>query len=222
LPEGVCYAMDYLCVQNRFNSGEIGRIDPDFSAAGKDVVVIGGGDTGSDCVGTARRQGARNIVQVEILPKPPDERRPDNPWPYPPRILRTSTSHREGCRRMWGVDIREIIAPPGGEVEKVAAVRLDWSDPEEGPRDIPDSVFEIPAGLVIIAAGFTRTEPGPLLDGLDLKLDKRGNIAVDERFSASQTKVFAAGDCVRGASLIVDAIDQGRRCAASVDAFLKG
>jgi len=221
---GIHFAMDYLAHQNRLNSGELAHPDHSLTAAGKNVVVLGGGDTGSDCVGTARRQGAKSIVQIEIMGRPPDRRSPSNPWPAWPNIFRTSTSHEEGCERIWSVLAKEFIGPPTG-VEKIEAVKLDWSPGSEicssVPREIPGSNFELPADLIIIAAGFSHTESGSLIQEMELELNQDGNITVDRSFAASQAGVFAAGDCVSGASLVVHAIDQGRRCAIAVDNYLK-
>jgi NADPH-dependent glutamate synthase beta subunit-like oxidoreductase len=220
---GIYFALEYLSHQNRLNSGELPRPDPVLNAAGRKVVVLGGGDTGADCVGTARRQGAERSVQVEIMPRPPDQRSPDNPWPTWPNILRSSTSHEEGCERVWSVSAREFIGSPSG-VEKIKAVKLDWSpvaDNNSPPfREIYGSDFDLAADLVIIAAGFIHADPGPLAMELELELNKAGNISVDDSFAAGRPGVFAAGDCVRGASLVVHAIDQGRRCASAVNYYL--
>jgi len=220
---GIHFALEYLSHQNRLNSGELTRPDPALNAAGRKVVILGGGDTGADCVGTARRQGAKSIVQVEIMPRPPDQRSPDNPWPTWPNILRTSTSHEEGCERIWSVSAREFIGSPNG-VEKIKTVKLDWSPSANNNsppfREIYGSNFDLPADLVIIAAGFIHADPGPIAMELELELNKAGNISVDDSFAAGRPGVFAAGDCVRGASLVVHAIDQGRRCAAAVNEYL--
>ena len=206
---GIHFAMEYLSHQNRLNGGELTRPDPELNASGKKVVVLGGGDTGSDCVGTARRQGADSIIQIEIMPRPPDRRSPDNPWPTWPNIFRTSTSQEEGCERIWSTSVREFIGPPTG-VEKLSSVNLDRNSPADKPsagtQEIPDSRFELPADLVIIAAGFTHTRVGPLIQDMELKLNKDGNISVDSSFAASRRGVFAAGDCVTGASLVVHEI----------------
>ena len=160
------------------------------------------------------------MVQVEILPQPPTSRTGENPWPAPARTLKTSSSHEEGAQRLWAVSARALEGREG-RVEKVKAVRLDWSDPA-APREIPGSEMEIPAGLVVIAAGYTGPEQGPLAEGLGLSGDDRGGFAAGEDFATTLGGVFAAGDCVRGASLVVNAIDQGRRAAAAINAFLTG
>ena len=220
---GIHFAMDYLSHQNRLNSGELTRPDPVLNASGKRVVVLGGGDTGSDCVGTARRQGAKSIIQIEIMDRPHDRRSPDNPWPTWPNIFRTSTSQEEGCERIWSTSVLEFIGPPTG-VEKIGSVKLDWSsvsgDNSAGVRKVPDSNFELPADLIIIAAGFTHTDSGSLIQDMELELNKDGNIIVDSSFATRRPGVFAAGDCVSGASLVVHAIDQGRRCALAVNEYL--
>ncbi|MDP8236248.1 MAG: glutamate synthase subunit beta [Candidatus Erginobacter occultus] len=212
--EGVVLAMDYLSSENRLQGGEKSGREGVLDADGKPVVVLGGGDTGSDCVGTALRQGAAAVTQVEILPRPPETREASNPWPGPPRTLRTSSSQEEGCERLWAVSAREL-AGKAGRVEKVKAVRLDWMG-SSGPREVPGSEFEIPARLVVIAAGFTGPESGRLAD--ELNLDRNGGGG----FTAAGPGIFSAGDCVRGASLVVNAIDEGRRAAAEIDAFLMG
>ncbi len=221
--DGIHFAMDFLTGQNRRNMGEVIAPDERISAEGKRVVVIGGGDTGADCVGTSRRQGAREIVQVELLPEPPRERPADNPWPTWPQVLRSSTSHQEGCRRLWSVLTREALGREGC-VRALRCVRLDWSAPDEGGRrsfrEVPGAQFDLPAELVILAMGFVHTEHGGLVEELDLETDARGNLATDERGMTSATGVFAAGDSAVGASLVVRAIAAGRRVAASVGDYL--
>jgi len=183
-------------------------------------VVIGGGDTGSDCVGTARRQGAKSITQLEILPKPPDSRPPDTPWPFWPRIMRTSTSHEEGCERLWSVMTQRI-----GGVENRATTlhccQVEWTR-QRGQwklNPVPDSEFEIPADLVLLAMGFVHVVHRGLIEEFGLKLDERGNIVVKD-YQTSEPWVFAAGDSVLGASLVVRAIDGGRNAAEAVDRWL--
>ena len=217
---GVCLAMDFLARENRLQGGEESVRDPDLDAGGKPVVVLGGGDTGSDCVGTALRQGATSVTQVEILPRPPEARAGDNPWPEPPRILRTSSSQEEGCERLWAVSVRELNGREG-RVEKVKAVRLDWTGPS-GPEEIAGSELEIPARLVVIAAGFTGPETGPLVRDLGLGRNIRGEFPSEPEFASGVPGIFIAGDCVRGASLVVNAIDQGRRAASAIESFLTG
>jgi glutamate synthase (NADPH/NADH) small chain len=195
-----------------------------ISAEGKRVVVLGGGDTGADCVGTSRRQGASEICQVELLPEPPGERAPDNPWPNWPIILRSSTSHEEGCRRIWSVQTKEFLGQDG-RVRGMRCVQLEWSAPDASGRrtfkEIPGSEFELDADLVLLALGFMHAEHGPLTEELgQAALDARGNIAVDGDFMTAVPGVFAAGDCVTGTSLVVRAIALGRRVAEAADRYL--
>ena len=222
--DGVHFAMTFLTQQNRRNAGEIIPPGDAITTEGKHVVVIGGGDTGSDCVGTARRQGAKQITQIELLPEPPAGRTPQNPWPTWPVILRTSSSHEEGCSRLWSVATKEF-AGEGGAVKKLRCVKLEWSAPDETGRrpfaEIPGSEFEIKAGLVLLSMGFLRIEHGPLVTDLELETDGRGNIVVSPAQMTSTPGVFAAGDSALGASLVVRAIAQGRRAAAAIDAYLR-
>ncbi|MCE5249466.1 glutamate synthase large subunit [bacterium] len=218
---GISFALDFLTGQNKENAGiqipEAGKI----SANGKNVLVIGGGDTGSDCVGTSRRQGAHAIRQIEILPKPAESRTPDNPWPHWPNTMRTSSSHEEGCERFWGILTKEFTGGNGG-VSSVRMAKVEWTKNNgvQEYREIPGSDFEIEADLVLLATGFLHAEHGPLIGELGLKTDKRGNIEVDTNMMTSTPGVFAAGDCVSGASLVVRAISQGRKAAGAVDTFL--
>jgi NAD(P)H-dependent glutamate synthase small subunit len=222
--EGIHFAMDFLAQQNRRNAGESIPHAVEILATGKDVVVLGGGDTGADCVGTARRQGARSLTQIELLPEPPADRPPDNPWPTWPAILRTSSSHEEGCVRMWSIQTTEFL---GREVRVRAlrCVRLAWTPPDAGGRrtfkEVPGSAFELKADLVLLALGFVHVEHGPIVEALGLKTDERGNLAVGPDLQTNVPGVFAAGDAVAGASLVVRAIAQGRQMAAGVDAYLR-
>jgi glutamate synthase (NADPH/NADH) small chain len=223
--KGIHFAMEFLTQQNRMNAGECIDENARISAEGKDVVVIGGGDTGSDCVGTSTRQGAKSITQIEILPKPPAQRVASNPWPTWPRILYTSSSHEEGCDRDWGISTKRFITE-NGAVKKIKAVRLEWSEAEENGRytskEIPGSEFELKADLVLLAAGFVHLDHGPLVSELGLDLDARGNVVADRNLMTSKLGVFAAGDAVMGASLVVRALYQGREAAAGVDRYLMG
>jgi len=222
--EGIHFAMEYLTQQNRANAGDTLPAKEQISAADKQVVVLGGGDTGADCVGTARRQGARRIVQVELLPEPPATRDPHNPWPTWPVILRTSSSHEEGCERLWSVQTKEFL---GREVRVrgLRCVRLEWSEPGAAGRrtfkEIPGSEFDLEADLVLLALGFTEVEPGRLVEDLGLETDDRGGIRVDGAFQTAAPGVFAAGDCTSGASLVVRAIHLGRCMAESVNRYLR-
>jgi glutamate synthase (NADPH/NADH) small chain len=223
--KGIHFAMDYLAIQNRMVDGQPVRPESMIHAMDRRVVVIGGGDTGSDCVGTARRQGAKSIRQIEILPKPAEMRAPSNPWPMWPDTLRISSSHEEGCERMWNVSTRAFFGEDGC-VNGLRCVRVDWPEPDApGGRsgvENPGSEFELEADLVLLAAGFIHVEHGSFVQNLELNLDGRGNIIVDPYGMTSSEGVFAAGDAVEGASLVVKAIQQGRQAAESVDRFLAG
>jgi NAD(P)H-dependent glutamate synthase small subunit len=220
---GVHFAMDFLIQQNLRNAGSAIPDSEAITASGKNVVVIGGGDTGADCVGTSRRQGARSITQIELLPKPPETRPADNPWPTWPLVLRTNYSHEEGCTRLWSLNTREIVGK-GGAVKALKLVGLDWKTDAAGRMsftEIPGSEQDMKAELVLLAMGFVHVEHGPLVTDLGLELDARGNIVTDESTMTSVPGVFAAGDAAMGASLIVRAIDFGRRAAAAIDAWLE-
>lgn len=221
---GIHFAMEFLTQNNRRVAGDVIDLGRVISAKGKHVVVIGGGDTGSDCIGTSLRQGAVKVTQVELLPKPPEQRMERNPWPEWPWVLRTSTSHEEGCERMWSVNTKEFLGE-NGQVTGVRAVRLEWSEPDaQGRRtcrEIPGSEFTLKADLVLLAMGFLHVEHGPLVREWELALDARGNIKVDGTYMTSLPGVFAAGDSMAGASLVVRAINHGRRAAAAIDAYLR-
>ncbi len=222
--DGIHFAMDFLTQQNCRNAGENIPADRVITARDKHVVVIGGGDTGSDCVGTSRRQGAKSITQLELLPEPPAERKVYNPWPTWPVIMRTSSSHEEGCDRKWSISTKELVGE-GGRVKKLRCVELEWSEPDESGRahfkEIPGSEFELEADLVLMAMGFLHLEHSSLLNDFALELDDRGNVAVDANEMASSRGVFAAGDSVMGASLVVHAIYAGRVVAQRVDDYLR-
>ena len=217
--DGVHFAMDFLPLQNRRVAGDAGV--PDLWATGKHVVIIGGGDTGSDCVGTSNRHGAASVTQFELLPMPPD---PDvNPvWPYWPIRLRTSSSHEEGADRDWAVGTKAFIGE-GGKVKALKTAKLDWSSGK--PVEVPGSEREMPADLVLLAMGFVSPVQS-VLEALGVEKDARGNVKAPTEGGASYVtnvpKVFAAGDMRRGQSLVVWAIREGRQCARSVDAFLMG
>ena len=223
--EGIYPAVTFLSQQNRIVAGE--QIQPAnlITARGKDVVVLGGGDTGADCVGTSHRQGARSVHQFELLPEPPAERRPDNPWPYWPAILRTSSSHEEGGIRDYNI-LTQQFSGANGSVEKLHAVRLKWGPPDETGRPamikLPGSGFEIDTHLVLLALGFISPERSGMLEDLGVDLDPRGNVAVDSAMMTSIDGVFAAGDMARGQSLIVWAIALGRDAARGIDTYLMG
>lgn len=222
--EGIHFAMDFLPQQNKRVAGDTIAEDEAITAAGKHVVVIGGGDTGSDCIGTSLRQGAKSVTQLELLPRPTEKRTDTNPWPLWPQILRTSTSHEEGCERMWSINTKAAIDDGSGRVKALKCVKLEWSEPDENGRpsfkEIEGSEFELKADLVLLAMGFVHTDLEPLLSGFGVKTDQRKNILVDEKHMTSVEGVFAAGDSVRGASLVVHAFYLGRQAADGVNQYL--
>jgi glutamate synthase (NADPH/NADH) small chain len=217
---GVELAMDFLTQSNRRVAGDTIPAGTDILATGKDVVVIGGGDTGSDCVGTSIRQGARSVTQIEIMPRPPEGRTIATPWPtHPgPRMFSTSSSQAEGALRDWAVMSKEFLADESGALRAIRAVRSEWGS--AGPREIPDSELELPAQLVLLAMGFLHPEHA-VLDDLGLAKDERGNCAAND-YATSHEGVFVAGDMRRGQSLVVWAISEGRECARAVDQYLSG
>lgn len=221
---GIYQAVDYLTQSNQRVDGISFSSDKLIDASGKSVLVIGGGDTGADCVGTARRQGAVSVTQIEILPKPPETRSPETPWPQFAKKLRTSTSHEEGCERKWCITTKKI-AGNSGKTEKVTAAEVEWVRNEKGNwemKEIPGSEFEIKADLIFLAMGFVHPVHDKLVKDLGIELDGRGNFKTDNfGFGlTSKSKVFSAGDCARGASLVVWAISHGRAVADKVNSFL--
>ena len=219
--QGVHYAMEFLPQQNKVVAGD--KVANQIMATGKHVVVIGGGDTGSDCVGTSNRHGAKSIAQFELLGKPDDPLR-NAVWPYWPTRLRTSSSHEEGANRDWSIATKSFVAGVGemsGKVKALKAVRLKW----EGGKmiEVPGSEFEMPADLVLLAMGFLGPTQQGLLEQLGVEKDAPSNVKADtEKYQTSVAKVFAAGDMRRGQSLVVWAIREGRQCARAVDEFLMG
>jgi glutamate synthase (NADPH) small chain len=217
---GVHFAMDFLVQQNRRVAGD--RLDDADSilATGKHVVVIGGGDTGSDCVGTANRQGASSVTQLELMPKPPLQRMPENPWPRWPLVYRTSSSHEEGCEREFAIMTKRFVSHGRGHrVSELAAVRAELTS--TGVRELPGTALLLRCDLALLAMGFTSPEKAGLVGELGVALDTRGNIVTDDRGATSVPRVFAAGDASRGQSLVVWAIADGRRVARGVDLCLR-
>lgn len=221
--KGVHLALELLQQQNRVNAGtEISR-EERISAKGKNVLVIGGGDTGSDCVGTAHRQGAVSVTQIEIMPKPPVGENPATPWPYWPIVLKTSSSHLEGCDRRWLLDTRKFVADDKGRVKEVEVEEVEWEkDPETGRMNLIHTGRKdtIKAELVLLAMGFTNPVAEGIIDTLGLDKDTRGNVKTSENGQSSHEKVFAAGDVATGASLVVRCIASGRNAAKGIDAYL--
>lgn len=219
--QGVHFAMDYLSQQNRKVAGAEFSKDERISAKGKNVIVIGGGDTGSDCVGTAIRQKAKSVKQIEILPKPPKNRTDNNPWPYWPQTLRSSSSHKEGCERFWALETKKIVAKDG-KIKYIELNELVWEQ-KNGKWEktvISEKPLKFEADLILLAMGFTQPVHKGLLNDLKLDYGQRGNITVNEKHQTSNKKVFATGDAASGASLVVHAIASGRKVAKGIDGFL--
>ncbi len=219
--DGVHFAMEFLPQQNKVNAGD--AVPAQILATGKRVVVIGGGDTGSDCVGTSNRHGARSVTQFEVMPQPPEQENKSLTWPYWPLKLRTSSSHEEGCTRDFAVSTKEFVGE-NGKLTALKVVRVNWS--EGRMQEVPGSEVDIPADLVLLAMGFVAPVRQGLLQELVVDLDARGNVKATTDgagcYATSVPKVFAAGDMRRGQSLVVWAIREGRQCAREVDAFLMG
>ncbi|MGN6388119.1 MAG: glutamate synthase subunit beta, partial [Burkholderiaceae bacterium] len=218
--QGVHFAMDFLPLQNKVDAGD--KLKDRILATDKHVVVIGGGDTGSDCVGTSNRQGAASVVQFELLPQPPEQENKPLVWPYWPIKLRTSSSHEEGCERDWAVATKRLEGE-NGKVTKLIASRVEWKDGKM--QEVPDSEFELKADLVLLAMGFV-SPVAQVLDAFGVEKDVRGNAKAptdgEHSYKTSVDKVFAAGDMRRGQSLVVWAIREGRQCARAVDEYLMG
>ncbi len=232
---GVHYAMHFLKQQNKLVAGsdplakihiESNVLDHLLSAKDKHVVVIGGGDTGSDCVGTSNRQGAASITQFELMPKPTESRTSFMPWPTYPMVLKTTTSHEEGCERQWAVATKEFIGDENGNLKALKTVELEWKSEDGRPSKFTERAGSekiIPCELVLLAMGFVAPQKDGMLDTLDIELDERGNVrATEKAFKTNIGKIFACGDMRRGQSLVVWAISEGRECARKVDEFLMG
>jgi len=224
--KGVHYAMEFLKQQNKRVS-ELSIDEKDIKATAKNVVVIGGGDTGSDCVGTSNRHLAKSITQFELLPKPPENRANYMPWPTYPMLLKTTTSHEEGADRIWEVATKAFIGDEHGNLKALQIVDLEWTNAADGrPSKFTEkagSVREIPCELALLAMGFLHPDPTGLLDELGIELDERGNVkATEQAYQTNIAKVFTAGDMRRGQSLVVWAISEGRECARKVDIYLTG
>jgi glutamate synthase (NADPH) small chain len=220
--KGIHYAMEFLTQQNKVNHGIHIADEERILATDKSVVIIGGGDTGSDCVGTSVRQGAKYITQIEILPKPPEVRNPDNPWPFWANIVRYSSSHEEGCERKWSLSTKRFTGE-NGHISKIEIQEMEWDNADGKPvmKEKPNASLILNADLVLLAMGFVHCIHEGIVKDLGLELDARGNIKIDNGFQTSKSKVFAAGDAVTGASLVVRAIYHGRNLAKAVDKFLQ-
>ncbi len=219
---GVHLAMEYLTQSNRIREGD--PVERPIDAAGKRVVVLGGGDTGADCISTAHRQGAASVTSLELMPKPPRKRAPDNPWPQWARVLRVAPAHEEGGEILYGVSTKAFISEDGA-VKGVRAVQVEWTPRSQGAprmREVEGSEFEVPADLVFLALGFTGPERNPFFESLGLELDARTNVKSGPDRMTDVPGVFVAGDMTRGQSLIVWAIAEGRAAARGVDLWLMG
>lgn len=221
--KGIHLAMEYLTQQNRTVAGE--KVENQILAKGKNVIILGGGDTGADCLGTAHRQEAKSVTQIELLSRPPDKRAQNNPWPQWPMIFRTSSAHKEGGNRDYAIMTKKVIGEKG-QLTKIECVRLKWNSSVEGApptfEEIAGSEFTLDCDLLLLAMGFVGPEKKGAIEELGIQLDNRGNIKTDDNKMSSVKGVFAAGDMRRGQSLIVWAIAEGRQCAQSIDTFLMG
>ena len=222
--KGIHFAMDYLTLQNRRNEGDSIPESEFITAKDKHVIIIGGGDTGADCLGTAHRQGALAVHQLELMPIPPEERAPDNPWPQWPHIFRVSGAHEEGGERLYSVSTQRFSGDESENVKRLHAVQVEMvkKDGRTQFQPVPGSEFELPADLVLLAMGFVGPEKGALLDDLGVTMTDRGNVARNARWMTNVPGVFTAGDMQRGQSLIVWAIAEGRSAARAIDEYLMG
>jgi glutamate synthase (NADPH/NADH) small chain len=219
---GVHFAMEYLVQQNRRCEGASVGDEQAIDARDRDVIIIGGGDTGADCLGTAIRQQARSVHQLELLPAPPRERAAGNPWPQPAHVFRVSSAHEEGGERLFSVSTVSLEGDQHGQVRRLRAMKLAPGHASGRAETIPGSEFELPADLVLLAIGFTGPERHGLLDQVGVRLNPSGTVWRDDRWMTSVPGVFTAGDMQRGQSLVVWAIADGRSCARGVDLFLMG
>lgn len=235
--KGVHFAMEFLKQQNKINAGLDPLLPTDaaakesnmypeiITAFNKNVIVIGGGDTGSDCIGTSNRQGAKSVTQIELLPQPPKSRTPYMPWPTYPMILKTTSSHEEGSEREWAIASKEFLKDDKGSLRALKVVRLQWEKSIDGRpagfTEIPGTETELPCELVLLAMGFVNPQYEGMLNDLKIDVNERKNVAANNRnYKTNQEKIFAAGDMRRGQSLVVWAINEGRECAKAVDEFL--
>ena len=221
--KGIHYAMEFLTQQNREVAGKSVPAGNRITAKDKNVLIIGGGDTGSDCVGTSNRQQAKTVTQIEILPRPPEKREANNPWPYWPNTLRTSSSHEEGCERHWSLSTKRFIGE-NSRVKQTEVVQVEWSKDENGGwimKEVEGTTELLDTDLVLLSMGFTQPVHNGLLNALGVEYDSRGNVKVNDRKQTSVEKVFAAGDAEKGASLVVHAIEAGKIAAVGIDEYLR-
>ncbi|MBB1282783.1 glutamate synthase subunit beta [Flavisolibacter sp. BT320] len=224
--KGVHFAMEFLTQQNKRVSNE-SFTEEDIFATGKDVVVIGGGDTGSDCVGTSNRHGAASVTQFELLPRPPKDRTVQMPWPTYPMLEKFTSSHEEGAQRHWAIATKSFVGDENGKLKALKVVDLEWKTAPDGRLaqfvEVPGSEREIPCQLALLAMGFVHPQHDGLINELDVERDERGNVkAPESTYKTNIPKIFAAGDLRRGQSLVVWAISEGRECAKAVDEYLTG
>lgn len=226
---GIHFAMDFLTANSKVVQGVKGSEQQLISAEGLDVIVIGGGDTGSDCIGTSNRHGAKSVTQLEIMPRPPEKEEKGTTWPDWPNKMRTSTSQEEGCERMWSVATKEFIGDEQGNVKAVRCIKVSWGKDDNGAwvmSEVEGSEFELPADLITLAMGFVHPVHEGMLEQSGVELDARGNVKGsvegDTAYKTSVDRIFAAGDMRRGQSLVVWAIREGRQCARAVDEYLMG
>jgi glutamate synthase (NADPH/NADH) small chain len=222
--KGVHFAMEYLTQSNRRCEGDTVPADREITAQGKHVVIIGGGDTGADCLGTTNRQGAKSVHQLEIMPRPPEHRAADNPWPQYPYVYRVTSAHEEGVERVYSVSTKRFIGDDHGRLKALELVKVDLV--REGGRvsfkEVTGSEFTLPCELALLAMGFTGPEKPGMLESLGVKLTERGNVWRDDNWMTSVPGVFTAGDMQRGQSLIVWAIAEARSAARGIDKYLTG
>jgi glutamate synthase (NADPH/NADH) small chain len=223
---GIHFAMDFLKQQNKRVSNREVK-EKDILATGKNIIVIGGGDTGSDCIGTSNRHKAKSITQFELLPKPPEERTPSMPWPTYPMILKVTSSHEEGSDRKWAIATKEFVGDGKGNLKALKVVDLEWKYNEEGRAaqfvEVAGTEREMPCELALLAMGFVHPQHEGLINELEVGLDERGNVkATEKNYQTNIAKIFTAGDMRRGQSLVVWAISEGREAARKVDEFLMG
>jgi glutamate synthase (NADPH/NADH) small chain len=220
--KGIHFAMEYLTQSNKVQQGD--KVENQIHAKDKHVIVIGGGDTGADCIGTAHRQGAKSVTSLEVLPKPPKSRAANNPWPEWARVFRVAGAHEEGGEILYSVSTKEFTGE-NGVVKKLKGIKVEWIPQPAGPpkmQEVPGSDFEIPADLVFLAMGFLGPEKNPLFEKMGLELDARSNLKADANKMTNVPGIFVAGDMTRGQSLIVGAIAEGRAAARGVDLYLMG
>ena len=223
---GIHFAMDFLSQQNKKLKGETYIDLENIDVKDKNVVIIGGGDTGADCLGTSHRQGAKNIIQMEIMPRPPLERNENNPWPNWPTTFRTSSAHEEGGERDYNVLTKKFIGDRNNNLKSIECVRVEWKKNKDSGQismhEVPNTNFYIEAEKVFLAMGFLHPQHEGLLDSLNVDYDARGNVSTNSKMMTSKNKIFSCGDMQRGQSLVVHAIASGRKCARSIDLFLMG